>query len=104
MKSSLSMVKVLAKIFSRRSAPQIFELLESILTDKEKEFVENRLRIAFLLRQGKPYTKIQEELKVSAATVAVVAEQLKQEKFSSLVDQVEKEMTRFAWLKKRIEV
>jgi uncharacterized protein YerC len=102
MKSSLSMMKVLAKILSRRSAPQVFELLENILTEKEKEFVENRLRIAFLLRQGASYTKIQDELKVSAATVAVVAEQLKQEKFSLLVDQVEKEMTRFAWLKKRL--
>lgn len=104
MKSSLSMTKVLAKIFSKRTAPQIFDLLQNILTDKEIEFVENRLRIAFLLRQHKSYSQIQQELKVSAATVAVVAEQLKNPEFAKLVDQVEKEMTRFSWLKKRIEV
>lgn len=104
MKSSLSMTKVLAKIFSKRTAPQIFELLKSILTEKELDFVENRLRIAFLLRQSKSYSQIQQELKVSAATVAVVAEQLKDPEFAKLVDQVEKEMTRFSWLKKRIEL
>jgi uncharacterized protein YerC len=104
MKSSLSMTKVLAKIFSKHSAPQIFDLFTSILTEKELDFVENRLRIAFLLRQQKSYSQIQQELKVSAATVAVVAEQLKNPQFAALVDQVEKEKTRFAWLKQRIEV
>jgi len=104
MKNTLSMTKVLSKILSRKTAPEIFDLLPQILTDKELEFVENRLRIAFLLRRGNSYTEIQKELKVSAATVAVVAEQLKQEQFSAFVDQVEKEMTRFAWLKKRIEI
>lgn len=103
MKSSASMTKVLAKIFSKRTAPQIFELLNSILTEKELDFVENRLRIAFLLRQQKSYSQIQQELKVSAATVAVVAEQLKNQQFADLVDQVEKEKTRFSWLKQRIQ-
>lgn len=97
------MTKVLAKIFSKRTAPQIFELLNSILTEKELDFVENRLRIAFLLRQQKSYSQIQQELKVSAATVAVVAEQLKNQQFADLVDQVEKEKTRFSWLKQRIQ-
>jgi uncharacterized protein YerC len=101
-KNNHYLTKALAKILAHQPAPQTFELLRQILTDKELEYVERRLRIAMMLRQGSPYTKIQEDLKVSAATVAIVADQMKQPDFTGLVNKLEKETARFKWLRERL--
>jgi uncharacterized protein YerC len=97
------LTKALAKILANQPAAKTFELLSQILTDKEVDYVERRLRIAFMLRQGHPYTKIQDELKVSAATVAVVADQMKQPEFEDLVNRLEKEMSRFKWISGKLK-
>lgn len=102
MESELYLTKALAKIMSSKSPVNSYSMLEQILTDKELQFVERRLRIALLLRQGHPYTVIQSKLKVSAATVAVVADQLKQSDFAKLIIEVEKELARFSWLRKKV--
>lgn len=64
------------------------------------EFMEKRLRIGRLLVAGKSYSEIQNMLSVSAATVAVVSEQMKNEDFRYLIDLVEREQSRFQWLRK----
>jgi len=101
MKKDQYLTKALAKILSGQSPAKTFQLLQQILTDKEVEYVERRLRIGLMLKQGNPYTKIQDELKVSAATVAVVADQMKQPGFQELIDRLNKETTRFRWLLER---
>ncbi len=97
------LTKALAKIFANQPAAKTFELLSQILTDKEIDYVERRLRIALMLRQGNPYTKIQQDLKVSAATVAVVAEQMKKPGFEDLINKLEKELSRFKWISDRMK-
>lgn len=98
MKNDQYVTKALAKIVSSQPPAKAFALLQQILTDKELEYVERRLRIGLMLKQGNPYTKIQDELKVSAATVAVVADQMKQPGFQAMIQRLDKETTRFRWL------
>ncbi len=101
-KSSLSLTKALCAAMKRQSPPQMFSFLQEIFTPKELELVEKRLQIALKLEEGLPYSKIQQELKVSAATVAGVSEQRKGLEFAKLVLAVQKELTRFQWLRKRL--
>ena len=103
MKNDQYLTKALAKILANQPPAKTYDLLQQILTDKELDYVERRLRIGLMLKQGNPYTKIQEELKVSAATVAVVADQMKQPGFQDLIDKLTKETTRFRWLFQRIK-
>lgn len=93
----LSLTKALSTVLSKNTGKENLTLLQAALTAKEVELVEKRLRVARLLRLGYPYTAIQRELKVSAATVASVAEQLKSKSFVRLVEAVEKELDRFRW-------
>lgn len=102
MKTHQYLSKALAKILANQSPTKTYELLQQILTDKELDYVERRLRIGLMLKHGNPYTKIQEELKVSAATVAVVADQMKQPGFAELIARLEKETTRFAWIRQKL--
>ncbi len=97
-----SMTKAFASVLSRQNGKGAFALLSTILTDKELEYVEKRLRIARMLENDFSYTQIQKELKVSAATVASVSEQMSSdEAFKKLVAVVEKEMARFRWFRRR---
>lgn len=95
------MTQALSTVLSRQGGRGAFALLGTILTDKELEYVEKRLRIARMLENGFSYTQIQDELQVSAATVATVSEQMSSsEAFRKLVSEVEKEMARFRWLRR----
>lgn len=95
----LSVVKAFSTVISRGKPPEVFELLQAILTNKELEHIETRLRVAALLQSGLSYTQIQKELKVSAATVATVSEQLKQPVFLELISKVGKELARFRFFR-----
>lgn len=99
-KTDYTLTKAFAKILSSQEAPDALQLLTEILTEKELEYIERRLRIALMLKKGESYTKIQKELQVSAATVAVVAEQMKQPGFQALVNHLHKEISRFRWIAK----
>jgi uncharacterized protein YerC len=94
------LIKALATIMSRHSAPEAFHVLQAVLTAKEVDLVERRLRIAKLLQEDKSYKEIQKELSVSAATVAVVAEQLNHSTWKQLMNELDRELTRFHWFKK----
>lgn len=98
MKNNQYLTKALAKILASQPPAKTLDLFQQILTDKELDYVERRLRIGLMLKQGNPYTKIQDELKVSAATVAVVANQMKHPGFQELITKLEKETTRYQWL------
>lgn len=97
----LSLTKALSKILANQGQEQVFLFLQAILTEKELSFVEKRLRIARMLVREHSYLDIQKELQVSAATVASVSDQMKQPQFQKLVEALEKELGRFAWLKSR---
>ncbi len=99
----LSLTKALSAILAKQSQEQVFAFLQAVLTEKELSFVENRLRIARMLEREHSYLDIQKELKVSAATVASVSDQMKQTQFQKLVDIMDKELGKFSWLRKRRE-
>lgn len=54
--------------------------LENILTKAELEAITKRLAVALWLEKGRSYENIKKTLKVSSATVATVAEQMKKGK------------------------
>lgn len=95
------MSQALATVLSQQNSKNAFALLSTILTQKELEYVEKRLRIARMLENNFSYMQIQKELQVSAATVASVSQQMTtNEQFQQLVRVVEKEMARWRFLKK----
>lgn len=99
MKSALSLTKAFCAAMARKKPHDTFAALQEIFTEKELELAENRLRIALLLEEGLPYSKIQKELRVSAATVAAVSEQRKKKSFMIVIELVDKELHRFRWWK-----
>lgn len=102
MRSEFPLIKAFSVILSRQKPPALYDYLEEVLTDKERQFLERRLRIARLLLEEKSYMEIQKELKVSAATVAQVSQQLEQRPaFAKLLTQLEKEVSRFQWFKQQ---
>lgn len=100
MKSALPLTKALAAAIKHRSPQEIFAFLGEVLTEKELELVEKRLSISILLEQNLSYSQIQKQLKVSAATVASVSQQRKNVQYQRLMQSLQKELTRFKWLKK----
>ncbi len=85
----------------RKRPPEAFSFLAAVFTEKELELAEKRLRIAVLLDEQLPYSQIQKELKVSAATVAMVSEMKQEDIFAKLLLQIQRELSRFRWLKGR---
>lgn len=96
-----SLTKALSQILAHQPQEQVFAFLQAVLTEKELTFVEKRLRIARLLEQEYSYVAIQKELKVSAATVASVSDQMKQPNFQKLSAALERELARFTWWRKQ---
>ena len=59
------------------SSQETENFLKEILTKTELEAIAKRLAVAVYLEKGRSYENIKEMLKVSSATVATVAEQMK---------------------------
>ncbi|HUW21248.1 MAG TPA: YerC/YecD family TrpR-related protein [Candidatus Bathyarchaeia archaeon] len=58
--------------------PQEVEVfLKDLLTETEISVVTKRLGTAYLLNKGKNYREIKDTLKISSATISVVADQIK---------------------------
>lgn len=53
------------------------EFLKDLCTNKEIEQMAQRIKAVELIREGKTYTQIQEELDISSATIARVSQALK---------------------------
>lgn len=53
------------------------DFLKDLCTNKEIEQMAQRIKAAELIKEGKTYTQIQEELDISSATIARVSQALK---------------------------
>jgi len=75
--------------------------LENILTRTELEALTKRLAVALFLEKGRSYDNIKNTLKVSSATVATVAEQMKKGKgFEIALKKIRAEEWAGRWTKK----
>lgn len=97
----LSLTRAFAALLAQAKPADAHQLLSTVLTDKEMELIERRLRVAKMLEAGASYSTIQKELKVSAATVAGMVEQRKSDTFATLMRKLEKELARYAWFASR---
>lgn len=68
-----------------QKATQISELLDALLTDKEKQDIANRIRIFDLLEQGVTQREISEQLGVGIATVSRGAKAIQSHDISALL-------------------
>ena len=76
---------VLAEIKSPR---EIETILEDLLTETERTVILKRLGIAVYLDKGRSYEDIKNNLKVSSATIASVAETLGNPGFQEVVKRI----------------
>lgn len=96
------------KIFSRlhfllaeqKNPNEVAEFLSSFLTETEHMVFAKRLTIAYLLNQGKSYSEIKKELKVSSATISSVAEKSAQASIQQAVEKIEITDQANRWFKK----
>lgn len=70
--------KKLYEIITQLQDEQTIEdFLKDLCTNKEIEQMAQRIKAAELIKEGKTYTQIQEELDISSATIARVSQALK---------------------------
>ncbi len=72
LKHSEATDKLFKAILSLDSIDECYELFEDLCTIKELLDMTQRLETAMLLDEGIPYQRIQEELKISSATIGRV--------------------------------
>ena len=83
------------------SADEAETFLDSILTSTELEALSKRMAVARFLDKGLSYDEIKNTLKVSSATVASVAEQLKKEEgFKIALEKIRADEWAEKWSKK----
>lgn len=99
--SAENMLPIYAKLLARQSKGEsVLRFLTTILTPKECELLERRLQVGLLLDEGLSYSAIQKQLRVSAATVAQVSEQMMHADFQSLLAELKKERARYQWFRR----
>jgi len=90
--------QVLADIRSKKEA-RIF--LNEVLTKTELEMLAKRLGTAYYLDQGRSYSNIKANLKLSSATISAVAEQMRRGKgFGIALNKIRAEEWASKWAKK----
>lgn len=77
---------------STQDTTKVDELLNALLTDKELQELNNRLRIFALLQQGKPQREISETLGVGIATVSRGAKAYQQHNINQLLPNIGNEL------------
>ena len=60
-------------IVSIESPEECMNFLEDVMTIKEIRDISQRLHVAQLLREGRPYSQIKEETSISSATISRVS-------------------------------
>ncbi|MBQ2714043.1 MAG: helix-turn-helix domain-containing protein [Clostridia bacterium] len=70
-------VKLYEIITKLNDLDTVEDFLKDLCTNKEIEQMAQRIRAAELIREGKTYNQIQEELDISSATIARVSQALK---------------------------
>jgi uncharacterized protein YerC len=88
---------VLAEISSPK---KMEEVLGDLLTDAERMAMIKRLAIAVYLDKGRNYEDIKNNLKVSSATIAAVAEALGNSGFQELIKRIKAEEWASDWTEK----
>lgn len=74
--------------------------LKDFFTESELETFSKRLAIAYWLKKGRSYVNIKTNLKVSSATIAEVAQMMKEKGFSLGIKKMEAEEWANIWAEK----
>jgi uncharacterized protein YerC len=82
------------------SPAKVEEVLNDLLTEAEKTAMMKRLGIAVYLDKGRNYEDIKNNLKVSSATIAMVAESLGNSGFQEMIRRIKAEQWATEWSKK----
>lgn len=84
-----------------KSLPEAKSFLDAFLSPTEQEALAKRMGVAYWLSQGRGYSNIRENLKVSSATIASVQDALKKNKSLVLfVEKIKAEEWAGTWAKK----
>ena len=89
--------QVLAEI---DSPEEIRTILEDVLTAGEKTAVLKRLGIALYLDKGRSYEDVKNNIKVSSATIATVAENLGNSGWQEMIKRIKAEEWASEWTEK----
>ena len=92
-----SLVQVLADF---DKTEQIDQFVRDFFTKSEIETFSKRLAIAYWIKKGRSYSNIKNNLKVSSATIATVATQMKKSGYQQALKQMEAEEWANVWAKK----
>lgn len=79
---------------------KVEEVLNDLLTEAEKTAMMKRLGIAVYLDKGRNYEDIKHNLKVSSATIAMVAEGVGNPGFQEMIKRIKAEQWATEWSKK----
>jgi uncharacterized protein YerC len=82
------------------SPNKLEEVLNDLLTEAEKMAMMKRLGIAVYLDKGRNYEDIKNNLKVSSATIAAVAESIGNSGFQEMIKRIKAEEWATDWTKK----
>jgi len=72
-------------------------ILGGLLSETELEAVTKRLAVGYWLSNGRSYENIRENLKVSSATIAAIAQELKKPEWTSALQRVKAEEWATKW-------
>ena len=79
---------------------ECLEFLEDFLTENELETLSKRLAVAYWLSKSRNYKNIQENLKVSSATVAEISSMSQKKGFKNAIKKIEADEWADKWTKK----
>ncbi|HEX6976921.1 MAG TPA: Trp family transcriptional regulator [Patescibacteria group bacterium] len=93
--------KTLAQVVADIKTPQeSHQFLQDFFTQAEFESFSKRLAVAYWLKKGRSYTNIKNNLKVSSATIADVANMMKKKGFELAIKKLEAEEWANQWADK----
>lgn len=79
------------------SPEEVKMILSDILTEAERAAVIKRLGIALYLDKGRSYEDVKNNIKVSSATIATVAENLRNQGWQEAIKRIKAEEWASAW-------
>lgn len=89
---------MLLGLFSEAKTPdEVASAFESLLTEGERTAILKRLGIALYLDKGRSYEDIKNNIKVSSATIASVAENLGNEGWQTIVRKIKADEWASEW-------
>lgn len=93
--------KTLALAFSQlKNEKEILSFLKDFLTNRELEVLSKRLSVAYLLDKGRNYANIQNNLRVSSATIAEGKELVKKVSVKNIIRRVDADLWADKWSEK----